>query len=128
MPATPVRDPLMTAPTVSPYTPALIAGPFVFLSGQTGRDPETQKAGDTIEEQAEQALTNMRRLLGEAGADLGQVVSVTIFLARREDMPGMNSVYRRFFSEPYPTRATVIVNLGRPDSLIEMQAVAYTGD
>ena len=128
MPARPVLDPLMTTPTVSPYTPALVAGPFVFLSGQTGRDPATQKAGATIEEQAEQALTNMRRVLGAAGADLSHVVSVTIFLARRDDMQGMNAVYRRFFSEPYPTRATAIVNLGRPDSLIEMQVVAYTGE
>jgi 2-iminobutanoate/2-iminopropanoate deaminase len=106
----------------------LRAGPLLFLSGQTGRDPETQIAGETIEEQATQALTNMRRLLGAAGAELSQVVSVTIYLANRDDMPGMNEVYRRFFAEPYPTRATVVVNLGRPDSLIEMQAIAYLGE
>jgi 2-iminobutanoate/2-iminopropanoate deaminase len=127
MPARAVPDPLVTTPPASPYTPALVAGPFVFLSGQTGRDPATGHAGETIEEQAEQALTNMRRMLGEAGAEMSQVVSVTIFLARREDMQPMNAVYRRFFSEPFPTRATVVVSLGRPDSLIEMQAVAYTG-
>jgi enamine deaminase RidA (YjgF/YER057c/UK114 family) len=70
-------------------------------------------------------MTNMQRLLAAAGAELADVVSVTIFLARREDMQGMNDVYRRFFKEPYPTRATVVVSLGRPDSLIEMQAIAY---
>jgi len=128
MSARAVSDPLMTQPPVSPYTPGLVAGPFVFLSGQTGRDPATGQAGDTIEQQAEQALTNMGRMLAEAGAEMSQVVSVTVFLARREDMQGMNAVYRRFFSEPFPTRATVVVSLGRPDSLIEMQAIAYTGE
>ena len=127
MAAKPVLDPLMTSIT-SPYTPALVAGPFMFLSGQIGRDPETQEAGATIEEQTEQALTNMKRLLAEAGADLSHVVSTTIFLARRrEDFQGMNSVYKKFFSEPYPTRATVGVTLGKPDALIEIQAIAYVG-
>lgn len=128
MPATPVLDPLMTSPPRSPYTPAIVAGDYIFLSGQTGRDPATQVAGETIEKQAEQAMTNMRRVLEAAGASLSQVVSVTIFLAHREDMQGLNEVYRRHFSEPYPARATVAVELGRPDSLIEMQVVAYTGD
>lgn len=105
-----------------------MAGNYVFLSGQTGRDPATQIAGDTIEEQASQALANMSRVLEAAGASLAQVVSVTIFLGRREDMQAMNEVYRRYFSEPYPARTTVAVALGRTDSLIEMQAIAYTGD
>ena len=123
-----LRNPLAPAASGSsppPYSQGLAVGPFVFLSGQTGRDPVTQKAGTTIEEQADQALRNMRQVLQEAGADLKNVVAMTIFLTRREDSVGMNEVYRRYFTEPFPTRATVIVQLGRPESLIEMQAVAY---
>jgi 2-iminobutanoate/2-iminopropanoate deaminase len=122
-----LQYPLPASAPTAPYSPALAVGPFIFMSGQTGRDPGTQQVGTTIEEQTDQALRNMRSVLAEAGADLGNVVTLTIFLARNEDRPGMNSVYRKYFREPFPARATVVVSLGGPESLIEIQGIAYVG-
>jgi 2-iminobutanoate/2-iminopropanoate deaminase len=122
-----LQYPLAASPPTAPYSPALAVGPFIFMSGQTGRDPATQQAGNTIEEQTDQALRNMRSVLAEADADLSHVVTLTVFLARNEDRPGMNAVYRKYFSEPFPARATVVVSLGGPDSLIEIQGIAYVG-
>lgn len=124
-----LRNPASARPPAAPYSPAVAVGDLIYLSGQTGVNPANGELLDTIEAQTRQALENMRAVLIAGGASLGNVVSVTVFVVKREDIAGMNSVYRESFAEPYPARATVIVaGLGREELLVEIQAVAHMAE
>ena len=116
--------PAGTPPPKGPYTPAVRAGDFVYLSGQTPRDPRTgELAGDDIATQTRQVLSNVRWLLEQAGASMSDVVSMTVYLAHASDWTAMNAIYAEFFTKPFPTRTTVGAELR--DILIEVSAVAY---
>jgi 2-iminobutanoate/2-iminopropanoate deaminase len=109
-----------------PYSPAVRAGDFVFVSGQTPRDPMTGKiVGDEIATQTRQTLSNVQQVLEQAGATLRDVVSVTIYLERMDDWASVNNAYTEFFSPPYPSRATV--GAGLRDILVEISVVAWVG-
>ena len=109
-----------------PYTPAVRAGGFVFVSGQTPRDPTTGAlVGSTVEEQTRQTLHNVRRVLAAAGAEMRDVVSVTVYLTDVAHWEAFNGVYRELFEEPYPTRTVVGASLR--GILVEVSAVAYPG-
>ena len=95
---TPVISP--TAPPAGPYSPGLAVGEWVFLAGQTG-------AGETIEDQAENALGKVAALLGAGGCTPADVVSCLVHLADLSDFQGFNAVYERHFPEPRPVRTTV---------------------
>ena len=113
-------------PPKGPYSPAVRAGAFVFVSGQTPRDPVTgDLVGDDVAAQTRQTLSNVQRLVEQAGASLRDVVSVTIYLADVDDWGAMNSVYTEFFSSPFPSRTAVGAELR--DILVEISAVAYVG-
>jgi 2-iminobutanoate/2-iminopropanoate deaminase len=113
-------------PPKGPYNPAVRAGGFVFVSGQTPRDPATGAVvGRTVAEQSQQTLENVRRVLDAAGATLDDVVSVTVYLADVASWDEFNSVYRNHFHDPYPSRTAVGVALR--DILVEVSAVAYVG-
>lgn len=113
-------------PPKGPYSPALRAGPFVFVSGQTPRDPVSgELVGSDVATQTRQTLSNVQRLLREAGATMQDVISVTVYLTDVDDWATMNAVYAEFFTQPYPTRTTVGVDLR--DILVEVTAVAYVG-
>jgi 2-iminobutanoate/2-iminopropanoate deaminase len=121
---TPVQLPPGTPGPLGPYTPALRAGDFVYVSGQTPRNPRTgEKPGNDVATQTRQVLSNVQWLLEQAGASMADVVSVTVYLARIEDWAAMNSVYAEFFTKPFPTRTTVGAELR--DILVEVSAVAY---
>lgn len=113
-------------PSTLPFSPGLIAGPFVFISGQVGVDPATGRlAGPDVQAQTRQTLENVRTLLAQAGLTLADVVKTTVFLTRIEDFAAMNAVYREFFSEPLPTRSTVgVAALARPELVVEIEAIA----
>lgn len=120
-----LSNPAATSKPGSPYSPGIALGDSVYLSGQTGVDPATRELSAEIEGQTRQALTNMGAILGTRGGTLADVVSITVFIVRRDDLSGMNAVYREFFQEPFPARTTVIVaGLGREELLVEIQAVA----
>ena len=109
----------------APLSPALSAGPFVFVSGQVGIDPITGKVvGTDVQSQTRQALKNMQALLGAAGLTMADVVKTTVFLTRISDFSGMNAVYREFFPEPFPTRSTVGIALNHPELLVEIEGIA----
>jgi 2-iminobutanoate/2-iminopropanoate deaminase len=111
---TPVTSPL--APPAGPYSPALAVGEWVFLAGQTG-------SGETIEDQAEDALGKVAALLEAAGCALADVVSCLVHLADLADFERFNAVYERYLPEPRPVRTTVgAVLLG--GAKIEITAVA----
>ena len=113
-------------PPKGPYSPAVCAGGFVYVSGQTPRNPVSGElaAGD-IATQTRLTLSNVQRILVEAGATMRDVVSVTIYLADVEDWAAMNTVYTEFFSSPFPSRTAVGCSLR--DILVEISAVAYVG-
>jgi 2-iminobutanoate/2-iminopropanoate deaminase len=113
-------------PPKGPYSPAVRAGGFIYVSGQTPRDPVSGAlVGSDIATQTRQTLSNVQRLLTEAGATMGDVVSVIIYLTDVDNWAAMNSVYTEFFTAPFPSRTAVGVELR--DILVEISAVAYVG-
>lgn len=113
-------------PPQGPYSPAVRAGSFVYVSGQVPRDPVSGAlAGNDIATQTRQTLSNVQRLLEQAGAGLADVISVTVYLTDVDNWAAMNEVYKEFFRAPYPTRTAVGAELR--DILVEISAVAYTG-
>ena len=115
------------APPAGAYSPGLIAGDFVFVSGQGPLDPATGKiAGETIEEQTERVLENVKAVLEAAGASMSDVVKVAVHLSDLANFQRFNQVYATFFPDPKPTRTTVGSQL--PGILVEIDAIAYIGD
>jgi 2-iminobutanoate/2-iminopropanoate deaminase len=116
-------------PAIGPYSQAIKAGGFVFISGQIPIDPLTgQFVAGGITEQAEQVLKNLTALLEASGSSLEQVVKTTVFLADMKEFAAMNEVYAKFFPAPAPARATVAV-AGLPrDARVEIEVVALVSE
>ena len=113
-------------PPAGAYSPAVKAGPFVFVSGQVPRDPATGAlVGDDVESQTKQVVANVSRALQAAGASLSDVVSVIVYLADIDDWGKFNTVYKELMPTPYPTRTALGANLR--GIFVEMSAVAYVG-
>ncbi len=97
---------------IAPYSPGIKAGNFIFASGQVALDSLTGEiVGDTIAEQTEQALKNLRDVIEAAGSSLEHVVKTTVFLSDMNDFKEMNAVYGKFFQNNPPARSTVQVGL-----------------
>ena len=107
-----------------PYSPAVVAGNLVFVSGHAGEDPATHKTQPTIEAQTEQCLENIKLLLEVAGTSFRDVVKVAVFLQNIEDFEAMNGVYRRYFSDNPPARTTVGASLAGAGLLVEIDMIA----
>jgi 2-iminobutanoate/2-iminopropanoate deaminase len=111
--------------STTPFSPAIIAGDFVFVSGQLGVDRKTGDfAGTTTEEQAEQVLKNLAAVLQASGSDMDHIVKTTVFLADMEDFAKMNEIYRRHFKGDPPARSTVQVARLPRNARIEIEAIA----
>ena len=109
---------------IGPYSQALRSGHMVFVSGQIPVDPATGLMADSIEEQAKQALTNLKNVLQAAGLRMDQVIKTTVFLADLKDFPTVNAVYESFFQAPYPARSCVQV-AGIPKGAgVEIECIA----
>lgn len=109
----------------APYSQAIRAGAFVFVSGQLALRPgETELAGGSIGEQTEQVFANLRAVLEAAGSGLDCLVKTTVFLADLADFPGMNEVYARHVGSEPPARSTVEVAALPSGALVEIEAVA----
>jgi len=110
---------------IGPYTQAMRAGDFVFLSGQIGIDPAVGKITATgAADQATQALKNIRAILTAAGLNASHVVKTTIFLASMDDFAKVNDAYGEFFDEDPPARSTVAVAKLPMNALVEIEAIA----
>jgi 2-iminobutanoate/2-iminopropanoate deaminase len=108
----------------APYSQAIRAGDFVFVSGQVGMRPgETTPVGDSIEEQTEQTLANVRAILEAAGSGLDRLVKTTVYLTTLDNFQGMNEVYRKHVGDVPPARATVAVGLPA-GVIVEIDAIA----
>ena len=118
----------ITAPnavSVGPYSHAVDAGEFVYLSGQTPVDPDTGKLVEKdFAEQTEQCFRNLFAVLGAAGLTSDDVVKVNVYLTQMDDFAVMNAVYAKQFQAPYPARTTIGV-AGLPlGARIEIEMVA----
>jgi 2-iminobutanoate/2-iminopropanoate deaminase len=114
-------------PAIGPYSQAIRAGDFVFVSGQVAVDVRTGKLAEGIASQTRQVMENLRTVLAAAGASLDQVVKVTIFLARWEDFRAMNDVYATYFVARAPARSVLQGPRIPEGTLVGLEAVAYLG-
>jgi 2-iminobutanoate/2-iminopropanoate deaminase len=114
--------------TVGPYSQAVMAGDFLFVSGQIAVHPETGKMVEGgIENQVERVIKNIGSILEAAGGDLSCIVKTTVFLASMDDFAAMNEIYRGYFTEDPPARAAFEVSRLPLGAQVEIEAVAYLG-
>src|SRR5918994_6299209 len=108
----------------APYSQAIKAGEYVFVSRQLGLRPGEPDLVGGIAEQTEQALRNLAAILGEAGSSLDRLVKTTVFLTDLGDFQGMNEVYAGHVGETPPARSTVEVSALPSGAKVEIEAVA----
>jgi 2-iminobutanoate/2-iminopropanoate deaminase len=109
-----------------PYSPAVRAGGFIFVSGQGPIDPATDRMsfGD-IKHETRLVLTNIQRILEGCGASMSDVVKVSVFISDGKEFAQMNEVYAEFFGNAKPARTTVEAQFATPEMKIEIDCVAY---
>ena len=111
---------------IGPYSQAIAANGFLFISGQLGVSPSGEFAGADVKSQAQRSLQNLQAFLSEAGLGFENVVKTTIFLADIADFAAVNEIYAEFFKEPYPARSTVAVKTLPKGGLVEIELIAAT--
>ena len=126
-----MRQPISTphAPqAIGPYSQAIRAGEYLFVSGQIPLDPATGSlVSGTIAEETRRVLDNLGAILDAAGASFDRVVKTTVYLANMADFAAMNEVYATYFHAPAPARATVQA-AGLPRGVrVEIDLIAYLG-
>jgi 2-iminobutanoate/2-iminopropanoate deaminase len=110
---------------IGPYSQAIKANGFVFISGQIPLDPATQQLIEGgVAEQTERVLQNLSGILKAAGSSFAQVVKCGLFLKSMSDFAAMNEVYGRYFTEAPPARSTVEVARLPKDVLVEIDIIA----
>lgn len=110
---------------IGPYSQAVAAGPFVFCSGQLPMFPGTREmCNASIEEATRQALANLRQVLAEAGCSVTDVVKTTVYLRDLTEFEEMNAVYREFFGEHRPARATLQAARLPGNARVEIECLA----
>jgi len=113
---------------VGPYSQAIEAGGFIYVSGQLGLSPTTQKlVPGGVGAQAERVIDNIEVILAAAGAGLTDVVKTTVLLADMNDFQSVNSVYAARFGDHRPARAAFAVKALPLGALVEIETVAYVG-
>lgn len=114
-------------PVVGPYSSAVEANGFVFLSGQIPVDPETGEMIGDVKGATRQVLVNIRSLLSEMDLSLAHIVKTTIFLKNMDEFSAVNEVYAEFFTREPPARSTVEVSALPKGAPLEIEAVAVKG-
>lgn len=110
-----------------PFSPAVRAGGFVFVSGMASADENGQIVSDSFENEARRTYRNVENVLTAAGLGFADVVQVRCYLQNKQDWDAHNRIYREFFSEPYPARTTLVGCLGDVVKY-EVDLIAYAGD
>ncbi len=109
----------------APYSPGIITGNMVFVSGQVPMNPETKEiVRDNFEGAVEQCILNVERILKAAGTDLDHCVKVLVFLADMDNFSRLNVVYSRYFGDVKPARSCVQVARLPLDVDVEIEAIA----
>ena len=123
-----MRDVILTdrgPKPIGPYSQAIRANGFLYVSGQVALDPKTgEMKGTDVREQTERVFENVKGILEAAGSNLHHIVKTTVFLKDMNDFPAMNEVYAKYFTSDYPARSTVQVAALPKGALVEIEAVA----
>ncbi|MBI3878871.1 MAG: RidA family protein [Verrucomicrobia bacterium] len=106
-----------------PFSPAVVMGELIFVSGQASVDASGKIVGDTFEGEFRRSVENLRKVLEGAGSDLAHVVQTRNYVREAADVPRYNELYREYFSAPFPARTT-INNCLPPTLRYEIEAVA----
>jgi len=127
----PISTPAAPA-AIGPYSQAVRAGDFLFVSGQIPLDPATGAIvggpwQPDVAVRPRRVLENLQAIVSAAGASLSAVVKTTVYLADMTDFPVMNEVYAAFFGAPAPARATVQVSRLPKDVRVEIDAIVHLG-
>ncbi|MCI8339411.1 MAG: RidA family protein [Lachnospiraceae bacterium] len=110
---------------IGPYSQAVEAGGMIYTSGMIPIDPETgELVTGSVEQQAKQAISNLKNLLEAAGSSMDKVVKTVVFISDMEDFAKINKVYGEYFAQPYPARSCVQVARLPKDVAIEIEAIA----
>ncbi|HTZ33346.1 MAG TPA: RidA family protein [Methylomirabilota bacterium] len=110
---------------IGPYSQAVRANGFLFVSGQVGFDPQSGEfVGSDVRSQTERVLENLKAILEAAGVTLNHVVKTTVFLKDMNDFPAMNEVYAKYFASAPPARSTVQAAKLPKDALVEIDVIA----
>jgi 2-iminobutanoate/2-iminopropanoate deaminase len=110
---------------IGPYSQAIEANGFVFISGQLPINPETGTIEVTdVTAQTDQALKNVRAILAAAGCTLDNVVKITVFLSDISNFAAMNEVYKQYFTGDFPARSTFAVKDLPMGALVEVETIA----
>lgn len=112
------------AKPIGPYSPAVEANGFVFVSGQVGIDPAAGQMKEGVAAQMEQALKNVATMLAADGLTMDDVVKTTVFLADIKDFGAMNDVYKLHFGGDYPARSAFQVAALPGGALVEIEVIA----
>jgi len=116
-------------PPVGPYSQAIKAGGFVFVAGEKGMDPVTQRiVSGGIEPETRRTLENIKAILEEAGSHMDRVVSTFVFMTDLSEFSKMNAIYAEYFKANPPGRTTVEVKSLPAGAHIEITATALAGD
>lgn len=106
-----------------PFSPSVVVGDLIFVSGQASCAPDGKLVPDTFEGEFRRAVENLRRILVAAGSDLAHVVQTRNYVRDEGDVPLYNQLYREYFKAPYPARTTIVRCLP-PAMRFEIEAVA----
>lgn len=118
----------MAPKALGPYSQAIRAGQFLFVSGQVPIDPASnQLVTGSIADQTRRTLENIGEILKAGGASFRQVVRATVYLADLGDFAAMNEVYATFFTTPQPARSTIQAARLPRDARIEVDVIAFLG-
>jgi 2-iminobutanoate/2-iminopropanoate deaminase len=120
-----VIRPAVAPNTGLPFSPGVLAGNTLYISGHLGRDPATNAlVGGGVEAETRQSLANIREVLRAAGMDFKDVTAVTAYITSFSDFPKFNAIYRETFPSDQPARATVQVAALNDGAHVELQMIA----
>ena len=113
---------------IGPYSQAIEVNGMVYTSGMIPINPQTgELVTGSVEEQAEQAFSNLKALIEASGSTMDQVVKTVVFISNMDDFGKINTVYEKYFEEPYPARSCVEVARLPKDVAVEVEAVVLKG-
>jgi 2-iminobutanoate/2-iminopropanoate deaminase len=110
---------------IGPYSQAIKANGFLFVSGQVALDPQSgEMVGSEVRQQTERVLENLKAILEASGSSFKHVVKTTVYLKDMNDFPAMNEIYAHYFTATPPARSTVQAARLPKDALVEVDVVA----
>jgi len=109
---------------IGPYSQAIAVGGMVYTSGQIALNTKGEMVGNDVETQTHQVMKNLEYVLMAAGAEYGDVIKTTIFLADMDDFLKVNAIYAQYFGDHKPARSTVAVKTLPKNALVEIDCMA----